>query len=215
MSGGEAPARVTASGRALCSHQFVNKRGGPRGHCSAVAGPDGLCARHSAEARSGLPSEDRKRNAGESSCSSAEEAEPELLFEAEDADGSGVGDSEAVTVAGFRGQLAADLVDRYAEVMSGLLEAAGSSREAFSTCPACGKRHPVVVADWTARTNALRLLIEQGFGRPKEAVKPFELELGERLLAAGQKPIGALSDADLELLVIAPAIMPRLEAEVG
>ena len=46
-------------------------------------------------------------------------------------------------------------------------DALAADRKVSTSCPACGKRHEVEVADWGARTKVVETMLNQGFGRPK------------------------------------------------
>lgn len=67
-----------------------------------------------------------------------------------------------------RARLRSALEEGYEErVESFMDEALGANREVTVTCRNCAHRTPALVPDWSARTSALRLLFEQGYGRPK------------------------------------------------
>jgi hypothetical protein len=48
-----------------------------------------------------------------------------------------------------------------------LLDSLNAERDAYVICPHCRKRHRVVVRDFNARVNAVKTLLEQGFGKPQ------------------------------------------------
>lgn len=67
-----------------------------------------------------------------------------------------------------RSRIAADLARDYdGTIGSFFQEALGAERETWATCSKCNHRTRVDVPDWSARTRALQLMIEQGYGRPK------------------------------------------------
>jgi hypothetical protein len=111
-----------------------------------------------------------------------QEPQPTTAF----ADGSR---RRGVPVAEVRAQLARDTAEEYELLRTALLEALRARREAFATCPNCGKRHPVQVPDWTARVKAVETLLNQGFGGKPEPVET-EHDRHRRELSKLQSELG-------------------------
>jgi hypothetical protein len=69
---------------------------------------------------------------------------------------------------GIRRRIADDLEAVYEErVSSFFTEALEATKDVWATCTHCNRKTPVQTPDWNARTRALQLMIEQGYGRPK------------------------------------------------
>ena len=76
------------------------------------------------------------------------------------------------------------------EFLKGVLAA---EQAVWVSCPHCKKRSPVPAPNWSARTKAVELLLEQGFGRPEPAPPDDD----EKLRAAVREGIASLSEQHL------------------
>jgi hypothetical protein len=81
-------------------------------------------------------------------------------------DGGGNGERRSVRV-----RLREDAEANYELVRNVLQEAVGAEIVRWGDCPRCGKRVPVSFPDVRARTEAVRLWLDQGYGRPKETLE--------------------------------------------
>lgn len=81
-----------------------------------------------------------------------------------------------------------------------LLDGLRSSKDVFTTCPACKHRHPVTLPDLGVRVNAASRLVEEIEGKLREANRgiPDELEAARKRV---RESIESASDADLDLLL--------------
>jgi hypothetical protein len=70
---------------------------------------------------------------------------------------------------GVRTRIAEDLESAYDERIGAFLnEALDAKRAVWGTCLHCNRKTEVEVPDWSARTRALQLMLEQGFGSPRQ-----------------------------------------------
>src|SRR3989304_3666415 len=65
-----------------------------------------------------------------------------------------------------RGQIAKTAHDQVSQIESFFAEVLSSERSVRRMCPHCGLGSDVSIPDWTSRTKALELMLNQGFGRP-------------------------------------------------
>jgi hypothetical protein len=89
-----------------------------------------------------------------------------------------------------------------------LLQALEASKESFTTCPSCHKRHPVTLPDLGVRAQAVRSLIESLEGRMKEQTDADERKL-DRQAELLKKQTRELTDDELARLIV------QLEAELA
>jgi hypothetical protein len=68
-----------------------------------------------------------------------------------------------------------------------------AEQETWVTCRHCSRRSAVPVPNWSARTKAVELLLEQGFGRPEVAPKDED----EQLQAVIAEALTHASDEEL------------------
>lgn len=129
----------------------------------------------------------------------AEQAAPvvdAVAGEAGDVAGPPVGASTNVRL-----RLAADIAERYPAVWDSLSPALAAVKARSVSCSKCGARSMVEVEDWTARTNAVKLLLEQGYGKPAAPVGgSADSKVVERV-ARNRKRVEEMSDDELAELV--------------
>jgi hypothetical protein len=108
-------------------------------------------------------------------------------------------------VASIRAALRGDLLSvEVAESVGDLiLEGLRASKDVYSTCPGCGKRHPVSLPDLATRVSAARSLVEELEGKLAAKATTVE-ERVEAVAAAAQRDLEALSDDELSLLLYDP-----------
>jgi hypothetical protein len=99
--------------------------------------------------------------------------------------------------------------DQMADLMGDtLLKALEATRETWSTCPHCHKRHPVALPDLGTRAQAVRSVIELIEGRAKEEGSRQQDEL-DREVSSLLRNREQLSDVELGELIV------RLERELA
>ena len=108
---------------------------------------------------------------------------------------------ESAPIASIRQALKGDLstssvADSIAEL---LLEGLRASKEVFTTCPSCNKRHPVSLPDLGTRISAARALMEELEGKLAQQAKSAEDRISEAL--AGKVGLSELTNDELLLLV--------------
>jgi hypothetical protein len=89
--------------------------------------------------------------------------------------GDGGGNRERRSV---RVRLREDAEANYELVRNVLEDAVGAETVRWGDCPRCGKRVPVSFPDIRARTEAVRLWLDQGYGRPKETLETVDASAG-------------------------------------
>lgn len=88
-----------------------------------------------------------------------------------------------------RQRLAQDAADEYDLIRSTLLEAAKVMKPVWVACPECMKRSQVEVPDGHVALKATELLINQGYGRPKEAATDNgDFVFVRKIVRAGTSP---------------------------
>ena len=109
-----------------------------------------------------------------------------------------------------RAQLAADSLEEYETIRGALLDALKAERETYITCQKCNKRTPALMPDWNSRVNAVKTLLEQGFGRVQEHKAPLFKDramireaFAEYHKLIGEKPITECSDEELMAIIVA------------
>jgi hypothetical protein len=109
---------------------------------------------------------------------------------------------DSTPIASLRAALRGDLsTSTVADLMGEmLLEALRASKEVFSTCPACNRRHPVSIPDFGTRMKAAESLLEQIEGRLAQQSKSSEERIHEAL--NGKTRIEDLSNDELLLLTL-------------
>jgi hypothetical protein len=116
-------------------------------------------------------------------------------------------------VGDIRAALRADANEQYARIAAFFDDALDATREVRGKCATCGSAVAVKAPDWTARTNALKLMIEAGFGRP-----PADEQRIERITEVegiSWPDVRAMSLAELEALKLALLLQhPHLVEEV-
>jgi hypothetical protein len=151
-------------------------------HLRRYCGPHGDRARQTAE------------QADDEDISPQEDDEPPTLSN------QGEADSEPEPVpAGYRGT-PRDTIREFAlanphlvdEFLRGVLAA---TQEVWVSCKHCKRRSEIAVPNWSARTKAVELLLEQGFGK----AEPAPLEPDEQLHAQYALYLEKLSEARLEM----------------
>lgn len=120
-----------------------------------------------------------------------DEAEPGLTSE---------GPTESIPIASLRAALRGELsTSAVADLMGEmLLEALRASKEVFSTCPGCNRRHPVAIPDFGTRMKAAESLISEIEGRQAAVAKSSQERVHEAL--AGRTRIEDLTNDELLLL---------------
>jgi hypothetical protein len=99
-------------------------------------------------------------------------------------------------VSNVRRRLAEDVERLYDGRISGFLEEAlAAERSVWGTCSHCHRKTEVSVPDWNARTRALQLALEQGYGKVPAGPNSEELAAIENL-----DELNALSDVELAVL---------------
>ncbi len=91
-----------------------------------------------------------------------------------------------------------------------LIDALSSSKETFTTCPSCHKRHPVLLPDLGVRAQAIRGLLESFEGRLKEQTDADERKLDRRAELL-QKETRELTTDELARRIV--ALREGLEAD--
>lgn len=69
-----------------------------------------------------------------------------------------------------RDRLADDAAEDYEKIRQALYDAIAAETTRWGDCPGCGKRVGVHFPDFQARTKAIALWLDQGFGRPATTV---------------------------------------------
>ena len=109
---------------------------------------------------------------------------------------------ESTPIASIRAVLRGDLstasvADSIGEL---LLEGLRASKDVYTTCPHCSKRHPVSLPDLGTRITAARSLLEELEGKIAAQAKSSEDRVAEAL--AGKTRLENLSNDELTLLLI-------------
>lgn len=112
-------------------------------------------------------------------------------------------------VANVREALREDASEAYDRIVDLLEQAMDAERDQYATCPNCSKRHPVKVADWGARTKAVELLLNQGYGRPSDSGKAE----GPASLTEAGLPLEELSMAELNAYLLVHYVQHPEELE--
>jgi hypothetical protein len=182
-------------------------------HCRTFAAADGLCTFHlrqrdesasqhpPAEDQVATDAPDELEPVDDPIAHSDENEASESFVEAE---------SPRQRVGDVRAQLAADSLVEYETIRAALLDALKAQRDSYVSCPNCNKRHVVTLPDWNSRVNAVKTLLEQGFGRPQEHRTPFlkdRAAIREAFKAytksIPEKPMEDYTDEELMALVVA------------
>jgi hypothetical protein len=170
--------------------------------CNTFATADGLCAWHLRQ---------RKQAAMDAPDELGDFLDPlDPAAENDASEGSIEPPTPRQRVGDVRAQLAADSLEEYETIRAALLDALKAERDSYVACPNCKKRHVVTLPDWNSRVNAVKTLLEQGFGRPQEHRTPFLKDRAaireafkEYTKHIPEKPMEDYSDEELMALIVA------------
>lgn len=149
------------TGRRLYRRCVAARDNGQRCRAHAIEDSD-VCAFHAERGADVHPEVEPP----EAALDEEEPQEPQEPQESQELQGPQASRSQHVTDvrAALRGEASAS----YERLAAFFDDAIAAEREVYGSCTKCGKRVPVAVPDWNARTNAVRLLLEQGYGKPAQ-----------------------------------------------
>jgi hypothetical protein len=77
-----------------------------------------------------------------------------------------IGDKPVEKHPAVRERIAKDAESMYADLAAFFKHALEADRKVWVTCSHCDRRTEAEIPDWTARSKAVEMMLNQGFGRP-------------------------------------------------